>query len=74
MPYFLYKIFATPMRRLEKLEQHELFREASSRAKLLRSELAGDESCLVKVIFAETELQAEELLHQVREAKPNPDD
>jgi len=74
MPYFVYKIFEKPIRRLEKLEQHEAFREASSRAKQLRSELAGDATCTIKVIFAENELQAEDLLNQFREPVPNPQD
>lgn len=74
MPYFVYKIFEAPIRRLEKLEQHEAFREASNRAKQLRSELASDASCAIKVIFAETELHAEDLLHQIRTAGPNPQD
>ncbi|MGC2517787.1 MAG: hypothetical protein WA373_01580 [Burkholderiales bacterium] len=74
MPYFVYRIFQTPIRRLEKLEQHDAFREASSRAKQIRSELAGDASCVIKVIFAETELHAEDLLNQVRAPIPNPQD
>jgi len=74
MPYYIYKIFEKPIRRLEKLEQHELFREASNRAKQMRSELAGDETFVIKVIFAETELHAEDLLNQIREAVPGPQD
>jgi len=79
MPYFVYKIFETPVRRLEMLEQHDVFRDASSRAKQLRSELVPGEqemgaSCVIKVIFAETELHAEDLLNQIREAVPNPQD
>jgi hypothetical protein len=74
MPYFVYKIFETPIRRLEKLEQHDAFREASNRAKQLRGELAGNAACVIKVIFAETELHAEDLLNQVRAAAPNPQD
>jgi len=74
MPYFIYRIFQAPIRRLEKLEQHDAFREASSRVKQIRSELAGDASCVVKVIFAETELHAEDLLNQVRAPIPNPQD
>lgn len=79
MPYFVYKIFEKPIRRLEKLEQHDAFREASNRAKQMRSELARDEQgrnagCTIKVIFAETELHAEDLLNQIREAVPNPQD
>jgi cell fate (sporulation/competence/biofilm development) regulator YmcA (YheA/YmcA/DUF963 family) len=74
MPYFVYKIFETPFRRLEKLEQHEAFRDASNRAKQLRSELSSEVPCIIKVIFAETELHAEDLLNQIREAVPNPQD
>ena len=74
MPYYIYKIFEKPIRRLEKLEQHELFREASNRAKQMRSELVGDETFVIKVIFAETELHAEDLLNQIREAVPGPQD
>jgi hypothetical protein len=79
MPYYVYKIFETPIRRLEKLEQHDAFRAASDRAKQLRSELAPRESdknatCVIKVIFAENELHAEDLLNQVRAPAPNPQD
>jgi hypothetical protein len=74
MPYFVYKIFETPIRRLEKLEQHDAFREASNRAKQLRGELSSDAAYAIKVIFAETELHAEDLLYQVRESVPNPQD
>ena len=74
MPYFVYKITEMPFRRLEKLEQHDAFREASNRAKQLRGELAEDASCIIKVMFAETELHAEDLLNQVRNAIPNPED
>jgi hypothetical protein len=74
MPYFVYKTFETPIRRLEKLEQHDAFRAASERAKQIRSELASDAPYAIKVIFAETELHAEDLLNQVRAPVPNPQD
>jgi hypothetical protein len=74
MPYFVYKIFEKPIRRLEKLEQHDAFREASNRAKQLRGEQPEGASCVIKVIFAENELHAEDLLNQVRAAAPNPQD
>jgi len=56
MPYFVYKIFEKPIRHLEKLEQHDTFREASNRAKQMRVELASDAAYSIKVIFAETEV------------------
>jgi hypothetical protein len=74
MPYYVYKIVEKPIRQLEKLEQHDAFRDASNRAKLLRSELPGNAVYTIKVIFAETELHAEDLLNQIREAAPNPQD
>jgi hypothetical protein len=74
MPYFVYKIFETPIRRLEKLEQHDAFRAASDRAKQIRSELASGAPCTIKMIFAENELHAEDLLNQVRAPAPNPQD
>jgi hypothetical protein len=74
MPYFVYKIFEKPIRHLEKLEQHDAFREASNRAKQMRGELPSDANYTIKVIFAETELHAEDLLNQVREAAPDPQD
>lgn len=74
MPYFVYKIVEMPIRMLEKLEQHEAFRDASIRAKQLRGELSAGSSCVIKVIFAETELHAEDLLNQVRDAAHNTED
>ncbi len=70
MPYYLYKIFESPIRRLEKIESHETFKAASARAKALRRELALSEGCAVKTIFADNELLAEDILSQVREPQP----
>jgi hypothetical protein len=73
MPYFIYRIHALPgaaLKRLEKVSQLASFKEASAVAKEMR--LAPDlpAGCAVKVIFAENELQAEDLLNQVREPEP----
>ena len=70
MHYYIYKIFEFPMKRLEKIERHDVYKIGSERTKLLRKELALSEQCNVKMIFAENELQAEELLLQVREPLP----
>lgn len=73
MPYYIYRIM--PLGVLRKLEQHERFTEASARAKALRAEdTPGAAAGKVKVMFAENELQAEDLLGQVREAGPAGDD
>lgn len=58
------------MKRLEKIEQHTVYKLGADRSKLLRRDLALTEQCNVKMIFAENELQAEELLMQVREPAP----
>ena len=74
MPYYLYKVLETPILRLEKIESHDSFKEASARAKALRRDLALAEGCAVKTIFADNELLAEDILSQVREAPPEPGD
>lgn len=70
MPYYLYKICQDPILRLEKIEQHDAFRPASARAKELRRALALTGHCAVKLVFADNELGAEDLLSQVREPAP----
>jgi hypothetical protein len=73
VPYYLYRI--QPLGVLRKLDQFERFAEASARAKALRAaDAAGMPPGKVKVMFAENELQAEDLLSQVREAGPSGDD
>ena len=58
------------MKRVEKIEQHEIYKQGADRSKVLRKELALTEQCNVKMMFAENELQAEELLMTVREPAP----
>lgn len=70
MPYYIYKVQHNPILLLAKLEQHEAFREASARAKVLRREMAMLDGSAVKVIFADNELAAEDMLSQVREPAP----
>jgi hypothetical protein len=70
MHYFIYRIVQRPIRQLEKLEQHDTYRAASARVKQLRSELPAGSSATVRMIHAESELHAEDLLNQVRERGP----
>ncbi|GAB5605532.1 hypothetical protein [Sideroxyarcus sp. TK5] len=70
MPYYIYRITERPIRMLEKLEQHEVYKEASARAKELRKQEVWDENGQIKMIHAENELQAEDLLNEVREPAP----
>lgn len=72
MPYYLYRI--QPLGLLKKLDQFERFAEASAQAKALRAADAPGTPGKVKLMFAENELQAEDLLSQVREAGPSGDD
>ncbi|HEX8962827.1 MAG TPA: hypothetical protein VF801_07470 [Rhodocyclaceae bacterium] len=68
MPYYLYEIVEQPIRVLTKISDHASFKEASAEAKRLRA--AGTCAGMVKVVFADNELMAEDLLSQVREAPP----
>ena len=70
MPYYIYRITEQPIRQLEKLEQHDAYRDASSRAKQLRGELPAGSANIIKVIFADNELHAEDLLNEVRQPAP----
>ena len=68
MPYFIYRVF--PFRRLERVEVLPAFAAASARAKLLRADPGLPADCTIKVLFAEDENHAEDLLTQVREPTP----
>jgi hypothetical protein len=70
MPYFIYRVTEFPIRQVEKLEQYDVYREASARAKQLRAELAQGSAAIIKMIHADSELHAEDLLNQVREPAP----
>ncbi len=70
MPYFVYKIENFPIRRLEKLNVFDVFKDASAYAKEQRIALNLPEGQAIKVIHAENELMAEDVLSQVREAPP----
>jgi len=70
MPYYIYKVFRKPFLRLDQVGQHEGYRAASERAKMLRKELELTASCEVRIVFAENELGAEDMLSRVREPLP----
>ncbi|MBI5918440.1 MAG: hypothetical protein HY849_03575 [Nitrosomonadales bacterium] len=74
MPYFIYRIESRPIRLLEKLEQHETYRDAAARVKQLRTAEIDGATALIKMIHAESELHAEDLLNEVRTAAPGPVD
>lgn len=71
MPYFVYKIIEQPIRQLELMERFPGYKEANAVVKAKREELKqAGETCLVRLIFAENELEAEDMLNQVREPEP----
>ena len=73
MPYYIYRIQSLPggaLKRLEKVAEFAAFKEASAEAKRLRAAADLPLGSAVKVMFAENELQAEDLLSQVREPEP----
>ena len=70
MQYFIYRITERPIRNLEKLEQHEKYGAALARVKQLRAELPEGSTKIVRMIHAETELHAEDLLNQIRDPVP----
>ncbi|MDP2811811.1 MAG: hypothetical protein Q8O34_16860 [Rhodocyclaceae bacterium] len=71
MPYYIYRITPIgPVRQLDKLALHDTFKTASAQAKVLRKEGGLPVGAAIKVIFADNELLAEDLLSQVREPEP----
>lgn len=72
MPYYIYRVL--PFAQLEKLSEFDAFKEASAQAKTLRAAQAAGAPGKVKVMFAENEQQAEDLLCQIRDASPIGDD
>ncbi|MDO8320775.1 hypothetical protein [Rhodoferax sp.] len=72
MPYYIYRV--KPFAQLDQLSAHASFAEASGQAKTLRLQPDLPATDKIKVIFADTPLQAEDLLCQVRTAGPKGDD
>ena len=70
MPYFVYKIESFPVRLLTRLAQFDSFKEASAEAKVRRTSMPLNAGEIIKVMFAESELDAEDMLSQVREKPP----
>lgn len=68
MAYYVYKIF--PTKRLELLEEFDAYRDAKTFTRGKRKELAPDDDCTVRMIFAPNREHAERLLKEVREARP----
>jgi len=72
MPYYIYLI--KPFTQLEKLSEFGSFPAASAQAKVLRANQLSSATDKIKIMFADNELQAEDLLCQVRTPGPRGDD
>jgi len=72
MPYYVFAV--EPLGLLRKLAEFEAFKDASTHAKALRSAQPAAAQVRIKVMFADNQLTAEDLLSQVREAGPSGDE
>ena len=72
MPYFVFSV--RPFAQIEKRAEFVSFREASVHAKAMRAAQAGSAGEKIKVMFADNQGIAEDLLCQIREPGPTGDD
>ena len=72
MPYFIFSV--NPGAQFKKLCEFDAFKEASAHAKTLRAQQAAKTLEKIKVMFAENEDQALDLMLQVRTPGPQGDD
>ena len=71
MPYFIYKITsgsAGAIKSLELIDQYDAFKTAKKFIREKRPEIEIDSRTTLKMIFAETEFEAEQRLSTAREA------
>ena len=71
MPYFIFQVNQTPgtlVKKLTLVDKHDHYRQAKANIKGLRARASPDDPPEWKMLFAESELQAEELLQEKREA------
>lgn len=70
MPYYIYKVTPGPTsltKSLEKLGQYAAFKEAKQHARGMRADLGDKDAFIIKIMFADNELEAEEKLMEQRE-------
>ena len=71
MPYYLYRVTQVgSLKQLDRIDQFDAFKDASAEAKRLRRDGNFPANVMVKMVLADNELQAEDLLQQVREPEP----
>ncbi len=72
MPYYVYRITDSAgglVKQLELLDSFDNYRDAKKLTKKTRFEMTSDDTAMIKVMFADNELSAEEQL-QVKREKP----
>lgn len=70
MPYYVYQIENAQMdllKQLQLVDQFDKFKDAKTYARQLREELGEESETVIKVMFADNQLQAEEQLLEKRE-------
>ena len=71
MPYYVFKMSSPEgmelVKNLDLIDDFESFREAKNFAKEQRAKLDGKDNSVIKVMFAENQLSAEEQLMAYRE-------
>jgi hypothetical protein len=71
MPYYVYRIASGPtklVKQLDLVNEFESYKEAKGLSRELRAKQADDDNSIIKIIFAENALEAEERLSEQREA------
>jgi hypothetical protein len=71
VPYFVFSV--RPFAQIEKLAEFASFKDASAHAKALRGVATGSDVA-IKVMFAQNQEQAEDLVCQVRDPRPGAGD
>jgi hypothetical protein len=72
VPYYIYRVM--PYAQLQKLAEFDAFKPASAHAKALRVAERDAPEGKVKLMFADNEQLAEDLLCQIRDPGPSGDD
>lgn len=70
MPYYVYKVESAEMamlKQLEMIKQFDSFKDAKNFARQARADQPEDDSAEIKVMFADNQLAAEEMLMEKRE-------
>lgn len=74
MPYFIFSVEHQPIPRLQVLGERAAYPEAAREARSLRATLAPQQPRKIRIVFADNQLAAEDLLLTPREAMPDGDD